>query len=134
MPILVKRAYDKPSKDDGVRALVERTWPRGLGKVSARLDIWLPALGPSADLSEVLQSNHSRATNILKRYFAELNTPEAMDALQKLHTFASSICLKAERSRQRAAVRVGLPRAQDKSALSGNLIDPSQRKSAGSSE
>jgi uncharacterized protein YeaO (DUF488 family) len=28
--IQLKRAYEKPSRDDGLRVLVERLWPRGL--------------------------------------------------------------------------------------------------------
>jgi uncharacterized protein YeaO (DUF488 family) len=28
--IKLKRAYDKPAKEDGLRVLVERLWPRGV--------------------------------------------------------------------------------------------------------
>ena len=28
--IQLKRVYEKPSRDDGLRVLVERLWPRGL--------------------------------------------------------------------------------------------------------
>lgn len=34
----VKRVYDDPSPDDGVRVLVDRVWPRGLTKERAQLD------------------------------------------------------------------------------------------------
>jgi uncharacterized protein YeaO (DUF488 family) len=30
--INLKRAYEKPSRQDGSRILVERLWPRGLSK------------------------------------------------------------------------------------------------------
>jgi len=39
--IKVKRVYDEPSSDDGVRVLVDRLWPRGLSKESARIDYGL---------------------------------------------------------------------------------------------
>jgi uncharacterized protein YeaO (DUF488 family) len=39
--IKLKRAYEKPAKDDGERILVERLWPRGLTKDEAKLDLWL---------------------------------------------------------------------------------------------
>ena len=33
----IKRVYDKASKDDGFRILVDRLWPRGLTKMKANL-------------------------------------------------------------------------------------------------
>jgi uncharacterized protein YeaO (DUF488 family) len=39
--IKLKRAYEKPSRDDGLRILMERLWPRGLTKVRAAVDLWL---------------------------------------------------------------------------------------------
>ena len=33
--IKLKRAYEKPARDDGERILVERLWPRGLTKLEA---------------------------------------------------------------------------------------------------
>ena len=47
--ILLKRAYEAPSPDDGTRVLVDRLWPRGLAK--ERLDAeWLRAAAPSPGL------------------------------------------------------------------------------------
>lgn len=34
--IKLKRAYDRPSRDDGVRYLVERLWPRGVKKTELK--------------------------------------------------------------------------------------------------
>jgi uncharacterized protein YeaO (DUF488 family) len=89
MPILVKRAYEKPSKDDGTRVLVERAWPRGLGKSTAMLDLWLPILGPSEGLEDWLQSGDPMKSRVQRKYFAELSSPEAMAALEMLHSFAA---------------------------------------------
>jgi hypothetical protein len=36
--IKLKRAYDRASRDDGVRYLVERLWPRGIKKTELQLD------------------------------------------------------------------------------------------------
>jgi uncharacterized protein YeaO (DUF488 family) len=44
--IKLKRAYEKPSRDDGVRILVERLWPRGLTRERAALDLWLKDVAP----------------------------------------------------------------------------------------
>jgi len=37
MEIKVKRIYDPPSAEDGVRLLVDRIWPRGLSKEAVTL-------------------------------------------------------------------------------------------------
>ena len=36
--IKLKRAYEKASKDDGFRILVDRLWPRGMSKEKEHLD------------------------------------------------------------------------------------------------
>ncbi|MBV8523857.1 MAG: DUF488 family protein, partial [Acetobacteraceae bacterium] len=39
--VRIKRAYDPPSPEDGVRVLVDRLWPRGLKRSEAAIDVWL---------------------------------------------------------------------------------------------
>ena len=48
--IKLKRAYETASKDDGLRILVERLWPRGVSKQKAKIDLWLKDLAPSTEL------------------------------------------------------------------------------------
>jgi uncharacterized protein YeaO (DUF488 family) len=48
--IHLKRAYDAPAKQDGLRILVERLWPRGVSKDKAAVDLWLKSLAPSTEL------------------------------------------------------------------------------------
>ncbi len=48
--VKVKRIYEDPSADDGVRILVDRLWPRGVSKVRAKLDAWVRDLAPSTEL------------------------------------------------------------------------------------
>jgi uncharacterized protein YeaO (DUF488 family) len=50
MNINIKRIYDEPSKDDGIRVLVDRLWPRGISKEKAHIDKWLKEIGPSDEL------------------------------------------------------------------------------------
>ena len=50
--IKLKRAYEPASKDDGLRVLVERLWPRGVSKHKAQIDIWLKSLTPSTELRQ----------------------------------------------------------------------------------
>ena len=46
----LKRVYDDPAPDDGVRVLVDRLWPRGLTKERAAADGWLKDAAPSPAL------------------------------------------------------------------------------------
>ncbi|MCC6864832.1 MAG: DUF488 family protein [Ignavibacteria bacterium] len=48
--IKIKRAYEKPARDDGYRVLVDRLWPRGIKKENAKLNEWNKDIAPSADL------------------------------------------------------------------------------------
>ena len=48
--IRLKRVYEAPSNDDGIRLLVERLWPRGISKEKARVDEWLKDVAPSPEL------------------------------------------------------------------------------------
>jgi len=84
MPVEIKRSYDKPSLTDGVRVLVDRLWPRGLTKAKARIDHWLKDLAPSDDLRKWY---HQSGNWIIfkKRYYKELATPEATEALGTLY-------------------------------------------------
>jgi uncharacterized protein YeaO (DUF488 family) len=68
----VKRVYDPPSTDDGVRVLVDRLWPRGLTKTSAAVDLWLKDISPSVDLRRWFNQDPSRWTEFTRRYAEEL--------------------------------------------------------------
>ncbi|UOQ60599.1 DUF488 family protein [Leucobacter rhizosphaerae] len=50
MDIVVKRVYDPPGPDDGVRVLVDRLWPRGVSKAAASLAEWAKDAAPSSGL------------------------------------------------------------------------------------
>ena len=72
MKILVKRIYESAAKSDGVRVLVDRLWPRGISKESAKLDLWLPDLGPSTKLRQWFNHDPDRWDEFQRRYHAEL--------------------------------------------------------------
>jgi len=84
MPVAIKRAYEKPSRSDGQRILVDRLWPRGIKKDKARIDHWLKNLAPSDTLRKWFHSSENW-TLFKKRYFKELSTPEADADLQTLY-------------------------------------------------
>jgi uncharacterized protein YeaO (DUF488 family) len=70
--IKLKRAYERPSKDDGERILVDRLWPRGLTKHSAKLDLWLKEIGPSTELRKWFGHDPSKWKQFRGRYETEL--------------------------------------------------------------
>ena len=70
--IRLKRAYESASKDDGVRILVERLWPRGVSKQRAKIDLWLKDLAPSTGLRKWYGHDPARWPQFRKRYQAEL--------------------------------------------------------------
>ena len=48
--VRIKRVYEDADKEDGVRILVDRLWPRGVSKEVAALDGWLKDVAPSPGL------------------------------------------------------------------------------------
>lgn len=81
--IKIKRAYESPEKDDGVRILIDRLWPRGITKEKARIDLWLKDLAPSTELRQWFGHDPEKWEEFKKRYFAELDkNPEAVETLR----------------------------------------------------
>jgi uncharacterized protein YeaO (DUF488 family) len=89
MPIAVKRVYEKPSRSDGTRVLVDRLWPRGLTKQAAALDAWLKELAPSDELRRWSHQHRGAWPLFRKRYLRELARPEAAAQLQKLYDLSN---------------------------------------------
>jgi uncharacterized protein YeaO (DUF488 family) len=70
--IRVKRAYDEPGTDDGMRILIDRLWPRGMTKSKLELDAWVKHLSPSNELRKWYQHDPNKFAEFRKRYVAEL--------------------------------------------------------------
>ncbi len=70
--IAVKRAYEPPAPQDGLRVLVERLWPRGLSKQRAKIDLWLKDIAPSTELRQWFAHDPTRWEEFQRRYRAEL--------------------------------------------------------------
>jgi len=81
--IRLKRAYEAVSKDDGLRILVERLWPRGVSKQKARIDLWLKALAPSTELRQWFGHDPAKWPQFRKRYRTELQDQSDLLALLK---------------------------------------------------
>jgi len=70
--ILLKRAYDAPTDDDGFRILVDRLWPRGLTRLDAHIDLWFKDIAPSSQLRSWFGHDADRFAEFGHRYRAEL--------------------------------------------------------------
>lgn len=82
MAIWLKRAYEPPDADDGFRILVDRLWPRGVSKSSARIDLWLKEIAPSAVLRKWFGHDPAKWNKFRDRYFRELD--KNREAVEKL--------------------------------------------------
>ena len=70
--IALKRVYETPAPEDGVRILVERLWPRGLTKAKAKVDLWLKDVAPSPELRNWFGHDPARWQEFRRRYLVEL--------------------------------------------------------------
>lgn len=85
MDIRVKRVYEAPSPEDGMRVLVDRLWPRGLSKEKAAVDLWLKELAPSTGLRKWFGHAPEKWEAFQQRYRQELRQqPEALQRLSEL--------------------------------------------------
>jgi uncharacterized protein YeaO (DUF488 family) len=86
--IRLKRAYEAPSKTDGMRILVERLWPRGVTKERAAVDLWMKDIAPSPELRTWFGHDPARWEEFRKRYWAELRAKK--DLVEDLRRKARS--------------------------------------------
>ncbi len=82
--IRLKRAYEEPSRNDGLRILVERLWPRGLSKQRAAVDVWLKDIAPSPELRRWFGHDPAKWEEFQRHYWAELDAnQEAVAELRR---------------------------------------------------
>ncbi len=88
--IKLKRAYEKPTKSDGFRILVDRLWPRGMSKVKEHLDLWLKEIAPSTELRKKFGHDPEKWESFKKAYAHELLEKKELikqiKDLEKKHT------------------------------------------------
>lgn len=83
--VRIRRVYEEPSADDGLRVLVDRLWPRGRSKQSAHVDVWIKDIAPSKELRTWFGHIPERFDEFASRYRAELDAnPEAVSHLREL--------------------------------------------------
>ena len=97
--IAIKRAYDTPSPQDGVRILIDRLWPRGLTKAKLRIDAWPRELTPSTELRKWYGHEPARFAEFGRRYLAELaDHADELDALRAMVKGRTATLITATRA------------------------------------
>jgi uncharacterized protein YeaO (DUF488 family) len=91
--IKLKRAYEKPAKDDGERILVERLWPRGLTKLEAKIDLWLKEIAPSTELRRWFGHDPDKWDEFRQRYQKELKHKDDLIKLLKRKAKTGTVTL-----------------------------------------
>lgn len=89
--IYLKRAYEEPAKQDGLRILVERLWPRGVSKEKAAVDLWLKDLAPSTELRKWFNHEPEKWNEFRKRYWSELSEKGDLLTLLKHRTTEGNV-------------------------------------------
>jgi len=89
----IKRVYEEPDKEDGVRILVDRLWPRGLKKEKAKVDIWIKEIAPSTELRKWFAHDPDKWEGFIKRYRQELKKNKEQVSLLKDHLKKGTVTL-----------------------------------------
>ena len=85
MILKLKRIYEEASEDDGFRVLVDRLWPRGIKKESAKVDLWVKDLAPTTEMRKWFNHDAEKWDELHRRYCEELVNNEAF------HSFLETI-------------------------------------------
>ena len=70
--IKIKRIYESCSKSDGFRILIDRIWPRGIKKETAKIDLWLKDIAPSNELRKWFSHDRKKYEEFKLKYIKEL--------------------------------------------------------------
>jgi uncharacterized protein YeaO (DUF488 family) len=70
--IRIKRIYEQAAEEDGFRILVDRLWPRGVKKETAKIGLWLKEVAPSDELRKWFSHDPAKWEEFKKRYAKEM--------------------------------------------------------------
>ena len=115
MAIRLKRAYEPAKRGDGTRVLVDRLWPRGVSKESAKIERWLKEIAPSTALRKWFNHDPAKWGKFRERYFHELDrNAEVVNELRALargRTVTLVYSAKDEEHNQAVALKEYLSRS-----------------------
>lgn len=92
--IKLKRIYESTEAEDGYQILIDRLWPRGIGKEAAQIDLWLKEIAPSTSLRKWFKHDPQKWQEFQLRYKNELIANSQMfDKLKSLANKHQTITL-----------------------------------------
>lgn len=80
--VKTKSVYDEPSRQDGIRVLVTRYWPRGVRKEAK--DYWIKELAPSRGLIKEWKSGKISWGEFRRRYQQEYKAEGKAEHLERV--------------------------------------------------
>ncbi|HBS04412.1 MAG TPA: hypothetical protein DEA96_05575 [Leptospiraceae bacterium] len=106
MSFRLKRIYDPPEADDGIRILVDRIWPRGVSKDKANISLWLKDIAPSTELRKWFDHDPKKWDQFKARYWKELEAnSQGVSMLSEEHRKGDVTLLYSARDRQHNQAR-----------------------------
>jgi uncharacterized protein YeaO (DUF488 family) len=100
-PVRLKRVYESPAPEDGLRVLVDRLWPRGMTPQKVSADLWLRDVAPSTRLRRWYGHDPERWDEFREKYRAELErAPRVLRTLRELRRRGPVTLLFAARRRE----------------------------------
>ncbi len=74
----IKSIYEPSGEKDGYRILVDKTWPEGLSKEDAKVDLWLKEIAPTKDMDKWVTENSVDFEEFKKEYREELRKKKTL--------------------------------------------------------
>ncbi len=104
--VRLKRVYEAPAEEDGMRVLVDRLWPRGVSKEAAAVAWWARELAPSNELRRWFGHDPARFEAFAARYRDELRGSAALAELRRLAAERTVTLVYAARDERHNNARV----------------------------
>jgi len=106
MPIQVKHIYEPVAQSDGLRILVDRTWPQGISRFDARISHWFHGVAPSIELRRWFNQRADRWDEFRRLYLAELANNPAVGELRMLTKSRPVSLIYAARDKEHNHARI----------------------------
>lgn len=84
MKVDIRRVYDAPEGDEGLRVLVDRLWPRGVRKDELQYDLWEKDIAPTPALRKWFGHSPERWEEFHDKYRKELAQPQVQERLKAI--------------------------------------------------
>lgn len=84
MKVDIRRVYDAPEGDEGLRVLVDRLWPRGVRKDELQYDLWEKDIAPTPALRKWFGHSPERWEAFHDKYRKELAQPQVQERLKAI--------------------------------------------------